>query len=336
MTHTQSIRMVGKTAVIAALMGGSSLAFAQEAAPVVITPPAPAQITAMPTAAPVVVPPPAVSTLPRTNDVVNAAAAQEAAAETSERRNVATTPKAALTTRPVKPLASVTNSAPTSAIAPDPVEPAEPIAPAVDSIMPPPDAIEEAAPVAANSKTANSQDNGLSGEDLTIVGGIAAALAALGLGTAFASRRRRKVEADERQPSFDSHRDFVAPAPIKQDPAFQQFGARPAPIAPAMAPAMAAHASERTMQPKPVISRPDVPVTDPLFSRKVVQTPITDPLFAPRNDVEIPITDPMFAHMSEYRGNSGSSKSAWAYGHQNRPNAGQMSEQTSGEMEPAE
>ena len=51
-----------------------------------------------------------------------------------------------------------------------------------------------------------------------------------------------------------------------------------------------------------VNTRPDVPVTDPLFSRKVIPGPITDPMFAPRNDVQTPITDPLFAKHHDFVG----------------------------------
>ncbi len=233
--------------------------------------------------------------------------------------------------RPVTRPAPAAIAAPTSAIAPDSADAAEPIAPAIDSIVPAPPTVEEATPVAVAADIANAQRDTISGEDLTLFGGLAAALAAIGLGAAFASRRKRKVVAD--QPQMDAHRDFVAPAPIKHDPVFKQFAANTAPVAPAMA----APIVQRSVKPKPVVTRPDIPVTDPLFSRTVVQTPITDPLFAPRNDVEIPITDPMFAHLSEYNGNSASSKSVWAYDNrQNRTMTGQVNERASDEMEPAE
>jgi DNA polymerase III subunit gamma/tau len=333
MTNAQSIRIAGKYAIIAALMGSSSLAFAQDAAPVTVAPPTPSPVAAVPSPAPVIVPPPAVSTLPSANDVVNAAAAQEAAAETSERRSVAATPRAAPTVRPVTRLAPaaptpVVNVEPNSAVTPTPVEAAQPIAPAIGPTLPTPVAVDEVTPAA---DTANAQSDTISAEDVTLIGGIAAALAAIGLGAAFASRRKRKVIAD--QPQMDAHRDFVAPAPIKQDPAFQQFAAKTA----ALAPTTVAPIGQRTVQPKPVVTRPDIPVTDPLFSRTVVQTPITDPLFAPRNDVAIPVTDPMFAHLSEYSGNSANSKSAWAYDNrQNRKMTGQVNERAPDEMEPAE
>lgn len=337
MIKAQSIRVAGKNAIIAVLMGGSSLAYAEDAAPVIAPPPTTSPVAAEPSPAPAVTPPPVVSTLPSANDVVNAAAAQDAAAEASERRSTASTSRAALTerrvTRPAPAVPTpVVNAAPASAVTPTPVEAAEPLAPAIDPNVTAPVAVDlavdEGAPAA---DTANAQNDTISGDDVTLIGGIAAALAAIGLGAAFAARRKRKVVAD--QPQMDAHRDFVAPAPIKQDPAFQQFAAKTAPVAPAIA----APIGQRTVQPKPVVTRPDVPVTDPLFSTKLVQTPITDPLFAPRNDIEIPITDPMFAHLSGYDGNSANSKSAWAYDNrQNRTTTGQANERALDEMEPAE
>ena len=50
------------------------------------------------------------------------------------------------------------------------------------------------------------------------------------------------------------------------------------------------------------MTRPDVPITDPLFSTPVMAGPITDPLFAPRNDVQPPITDPLFAKHDRFVG----------------------------------
>lgn len=297
MTNAQSIRIAGKTALIAALMGGSSLAFAQDVAPVVAAPSTPEPVATVPAPAPVVVPPPVVSTLPRESDTVNAAAAQEAAAEAGERRGAAVTKRSTTAARTAVRPEPAPVRAPTSAVAPDPVESVEPVVPTTDSIAPAPSIVEEA-PVATQAEGVNAQGESVSGEDLTLVGGIAAALAAIGIGAAFASRRKRKVVAYERQPKMDVHRDFVAPPPINQDPAFQQFAAQPA----SAPPTIAAPASERIIQPKPVITRPDIPVTDPLFSRTVVQTPITDPLFAPRNDVEIPITDPLFAKHGRFAG----------------------------------
>ena len=80
MTRAHKLSIAGKTAIIAALMGGSSLSFAQDAAPTVAAPAPPAPV-ADPVVEPAFTPPAAVRTLPTANDVVNPAAAQEAAAE---------------------------------------------------------------------------------------------------------------------------------------------------------------------------------------------------------------------------------------------------------------
>jgi hypothetical protein len=288
MTRAQKLNIAGKTAIIAALMGGSSLSFAQDAAPTVATPGQPAPVEA-PVAAPVVVPPPAVSTLPSPNDTINPAAAQEAAAETPRQRPATATPKPVATPRAVARIPT----APTAAIAPDAIsETSEGIVPPpVDAVEPAGSAIEDTAPTAPVDEPA-SLEVGISNEDMTLVGGIAAALAAIGLGAAFASRRRRRVVANDRVAAVRTAPEHAAPRPIKENPVFQQFAPAPAPAA----------VAERPVQRAPIMTRPDVPITDPLFSTPVMAGPITDPLFAPRNDVEPPITDPLFAKHERFSG----------------------------------
>ncbi len=293
MNNAKSIRIAGKTAILAALMGGSSLAFAQEAAPSIPTPAAPVAVTPAPE--PAFIPPPAVSTLPTENDVVNPVAAQEAVAEAAKKREAraAATPSARLRATaqaevPVKP------ATPVAAAAPDTIsEPSTDIAPpAVAAIQPADTIVEDVAAIAPADETAGMVDARTSNEDLTLVGGIAAALAAIGLGAAFASRRRRRVVADDRVAVMNSAPEYVAPRPIKNNPVFQQFAPAPAhtPVA------------ERVIHRKPVMTRPDMPVTDPLFRTPVMAGPITDPLFSPRNEVQQPITDPLFAKHSSFAG----------------------------------
>lgn len=287
MTRAHKLNIAGKTAMIAALMGGSSLSFAQDAAPTVVAPPQPAPIEA-PAVAPVVAPPPAVSTLPRPNDIVNPAAALEAAAEAPRQRQAATVvPAAAAKQRAAVPV----RAAPIAAVAPEAaVEPSTDIsAPAVDATEPAIATIEDTAPVAPVEPTV-SENDGISTEDMTLFGGLAAALAAIGLGAAFASRRRRRVVADNRVAAVHATPEYAAPRPIKDDPVFQQFSPAPAPVV------------ERPIQRAPIMTRPDVPVTDPLFSAPVVAAPITDPLFAPRNDIVPPIVDPLFAKNDRFVG----------------------------------
>ncbi len=289
MTRANKLNIVGKTAIIAALMGGSSLSFAQDAAPTVAAPMQPAAVEA-PAATPVVTPPPAVSTLPSPNDTINPVAAQEAAAEAAPKRQVAATPKAVAKQRTAAP---AQEAAPIAAVAPEATrEPSTDIVPPTfDAIEPAAATIEDSAPISPIDDT-TAQDNGVSTEDLTLVGGIAAALAAIGLGAAFASRRRRRVVADDRVAVVHAAPEYAAPRPIKDDPVFQQFVPAPTP----------APVAERSIQRAPIMTRPDVPVTDPLFSTPVSAGPITDPMFAPRNEVEIPITDPLFAKHDRFAG----------------------------------
>lgn len=287
MTRAHQLNIAGKTAIIAALMGGSSLSFAQDAAPTVAAPAQPTPFEAP--AAPAVAPPPAVSTLPSPNDTINPAAAQEAAAEARRLRQVTATPQAVSKPRVAAPV-----SAPrTVAVAPDTaVEPSNDIAPpAVDAIEPAGAPIEDTTPVASVDET-TAQDDGISTEDMTLVGGLAAALAAIGLGAAFASRRRRRVMADDNVAVVHTAPEYPAPRPIKEDPVFQQFAPAPA----------AATVAERPLQRAPIMTRSNGPIADPLFSTPVVAGPITDPLFAPRNDVQPPITDPLFAKHDRFVG----------------------------------
>lgn len=288
MIRAHKLNIVGKAAIVAALLGGSSLSFAQEVAPTMSAPAQPVPIEA-PTATPTVVPPPAVSTLPGPNDTVNPVAAQEAEAEASAKRQATVAPKAEA--KQAAPVAA--SVAPTAAIAPDPVEiPSVNVAPpATDVIDPVSATINEAAPVTIVDDVA-AQDAGMSNEDLTLVGGLAAALAAIGLGAAFASRRRRRTVTDDQVATTHVPAGFTAPRPISEDPAFRQFAAAPVP----------ALAAERPVRRAPVMTRPDVPITDPLFNIPVMAGPITDPLFAPRNDVQPPITDPLFAKHDRFVG----------------------------------
>lgn len=286
MTRAHKLNIVGKTAIVAALLGGSSLSLAQDAAPTMSAPAQPVPIEA-PTATPAVVPPPAVSTLPGPNDTVNPVAAQEAEAEAAAKRQATVAPKAEA--KRAAPVAA--SVAPTAAIAPDPVNiPLVNVAPsATDVIDPPSVTINEAAPVTTVDDVA-AQDAGMSDEDLTLVGGLAAALAAIGLGAAFASRRRRRTVANDDAATPLVQAGFAAPRPIKEDPLFRQFAVAPAP------------AAERPVRRASVMTRPDVPITDPLFSTPIMAGPITDPLFAPRNDVQPPITDPLFAKHDRFVG----------------------------------
>lgn len=287
MTRVNMLNIAGKAAIIAALMGGSSLSYAQDAIPTVAVPDQSTQVEA-PTAAPTVVPPPAVRTLPTVNDTINPAAAQEAAAEAASKRESAAARNPA-TRR------SATVAAPIAPNAPATVEPVDApvvnIAPSADAIEPASVSIADTAPIPPIDEPV-AAETALSNEDVTLVGGLAAALAALGLGAAFASRRRRRIVADDRVAVNSQAPEYAAPPPIKDDPVFQQF-------APAVNPAPVA---QRPITRAPIMTRPDVPITDPLFSTPVMAGPITDPLFAPRNDVQPPITDPLFAKHDRFVG----------------------------------
>jgi DNA polymerase III subunit gamma/tau len=291
MTRAHKLKIAGRTAIIAALMGGSSLSFAQDAAPTVAAPAQPAPVAA-PASTSVVAPPPAVSTLPSPNDTINPAAAQEAAAEAPRRREAAATPKAVSQPRVTPPV----SAAPTIAVPETTFETSTDTAPpAVDGIEPAGTTIDETAPVAPVDQGIALYD-GFSSEDMILVGGLAAALSALGLGAAFASRRRRRLADDDRPAIAHAGPRNAAPPPIKEDPVFQQFAPAPTPAA----------TVGETVKRAPVTTRPDVPVTDPLFGTPAMAGPITDPLFAPRNDVQPPIIDPLFAKHDRFAGRTSS------------------------------
>jgi LPXTG-motif cell wall-anchored protein len=284
MTQSHKLALAGKTAVVAALMSGSSLVWAQDAA--APASPAPAAETTF-------TPPPVLRTLPTENDVINPAAAEQAAVETVSRqperaatapaartRDVAPArPAAATPTRPAAQDTSVTEGAAPSAplVVPPQVDSIEPAASTVQTVEPVP-----------SDEVAVADQNVNTGEDMTLIGGIAAALAALGIGAAFFARRRRDPADVDHTTPVNAAPAFVAPPPIREASIFQQFDRMPA---------------QQTIAPrKPLDARSDIPVTDPLFSTPVVAGPITDPLFAPRNAVEPPITDPLFAKHGRFTG----------------------------------
>lgn len=287
MTRANALNIVGKAAIIAALMGGSSLSYAQEITTTVAVPDQPAPAEA-PVAVPTMAPPPAVRTLPTANDTINPVAAQEAAAEAASKREAAAAQNPA-TRRSATVAAPVAPKAPATAETID--DPVVNIAPSADAIEPASVSIADTASIPQIDEPV-AAETALSNEDLTLFGGLAAALAALGLGAAFASRRRRRVAADDRLAITSSAPEYAAPPPIKDDPVFQQFApvVNPAPVA------------QRPIARSPIMTRPDVPITDPLFSTPVMAGPITDPLFAPRNDVQPPITDPLFARHDRFVG----------------------------------
>lgn len=285
MTQSHKLALAGKTAVVAALMSGSSLVWAQDAA-------APASPAPAPVAEAVFAPPPVLRTLPTQNDVINPAAAEQAAEEKTTKQPVKAATAPTTRTRDAAP-ARPTPATPTRTMAPDTsvadnAASSAPLAvpPQVDSIEPAASTVQAVEPVPSGELGAIAQSDA-TGEDMTLIGGIAAALAALGIGAAFFARRRKSADADRATP-VDAAPAFVAPPPIREASVFQQFDRMPA---------------QQTIAPRqPLDSRSDIPVTDPLFSTPVAAGPITDPLFAPRNAVEPPITDPLFAKHGRFTG----------------------------------
>ena len=294
MTNANSIRIAGKSAIIAALMGGASVVFAQDAVPA-------APVTAAPSAEQTFTPPPAVSTLPTPNDVVNPIAAQDVVTEAAEKRE----PRPAAAAPVARPRVAVQPAKPTIANAVDSASPIDvsPLTtgtsinltpPAVDAAQPANTVIDDGA-VIGPAKSAAATGTDAVNENLPIYGGFAAAMAAIAAAAALVSRRRRRVSAGQSTEVAPRH---VAPRPIKDDPVFQQFAAPSAP--------------EPVIQRAPTITRADMPVTDPLFSAQAIAGPISDPLFGAKAEVP-PITDPMFAHLAEYEGNGVNQKPTSAF-----------------------
>ncbi len=289
MTNALNVKSVTKTALFVALMSGSSYVAAQDA----LVPATPVPVAEVQPVAPApVTPPPIVRTLTTSNDVVNLAASQQVADEQQAKAaSPAKAPKKAPAVVQPARMTDANAAAPTTdpvvKNAPDPVA-AAPTFNEPSSNIPPSGTVIDGFP---NVDSGNALPGGSAladadGDDLPLFAGIAAALAALGLGGLVAARRRRVPAA--------------GPVAINEP-----YGARePAPAAPAaVQPAFAPQYSAEPPRERQQVDRcPDVPVTDPLFSRKVVLGPIIDPMFAPRNDVQTPITDPLFAKHHEFAG----------------------------------
>lgn len=306
MTNALGVKSVTKTAMFVALMSGSSYVAAQDIAPPAIPEP---EAAVQPAAPAPITPPPIVRTLPNSNDVVNPAAAQQVAEE--QQAKAATAPAAAQrataraqTSRATASEAAVPAPASVEAAAAEPV--AAPSTFNEPSNVPPSGTVTDGVG-AADSIDIVPEANAVDGstDDLPLFAGIAALLAALGLG-GLAVARRRTAPVTRHPVVEDRH---VAPAAIVPATSAAIEPAAPAHAEPAYAtpayaePALRSqHSAEPARERPHVNTRPDVPVTDPLFSRKVVPGPITDPMFAPRNDVQTPITDPLFAKRPDFAG----------------------------------
>lgn len=294
MTHVLSVKSFTKTTLVAALLSGSSLAAAQEVPVVTSAPePAPAAEVQQPAPSVTVTPPPVVRTLPTENDVVNPAAQKDAIEESQAKA----APAPVARSRAQAPARPQTQPQPAAVRRETPTAGESTTAtstfnePALSSALPPSSDADETAAAASASQVQDPSSSAVSGEnDLPLFAGIAAALAALGLGGLFIARRRR-VPADASHRFEHKH---VAQSPVVPDKTVA-----PAPVRPSVVPQSP---SDRPKVRESVNSRPDIPVTDPLFNRPVAAGPITDPMFAPRNDVQTPITDPLFAKHDGFAG----------------------------------
>ncbi|WP_411290351.1 hypothetical protein [Sphingorhabdus sp.] len=294
MTKALHVKSCTHIAFVAALMAGSSMAVAQNAEVVAVPVPV-VQSTAQPAAETPVNPPPIVRTLPAQNDVVNPAALEEAKAEEQAKSVRTPTPR----NKTVVQTTSRVSPVPRAAVAPfEPAAPAQTInEPAISPMDAEPVGTTAVSTVDDNiSQVPTAETPQVGGDnELPLFAGIAALLAALGLGGVFVARRRGSHTAAPRQRDASSSQQVknspVSPAAIVAAPQ--------APVAQPVAPQFVA---ARPMEPKIVDARSDIPMTDPLFSKAAVAAPITDPLFAPRKDVHTPITDPLFANKDGFSG----------------------------------
>ena len=278
------VKSAGKAALLATLMSGSAV-FGQDV-PVVsapagveaVQPVSAPPLQAAPT--PSIAPLPIVRTVPTENDVVNPVAAQQAADEQKqvqvERRPTRVLAPMATQERVAAPSIAAAPSSQPSNILPTLNEPAPAVA--TDTSETPPMIIAEPAVTAQPVGTA--ADGNIQAEDLTLFAGIAAALAALGLGGFLVSRRHRDAVPER---ALTTH--VEPPVQTRSSPPITK----------------GAVVTSAVWQP-PGKTRASIQVTDPIFSTTVRPQPITDPLFAPRNDVEIPITHPLLANNARFSG----------------------------------
>ena len=274
-----------RIAFCAALLCGTSAAFAQDASvvPIVETAPSPvsAPIAAQPApeVASVVAPPPAVATIPEEQLVKPAAAKRPATRPVITRatpvRSEAAPAAVGLTTSPVGPTII-------------PAAPAEQGVPTVATTENTP----RAAPTSQNTEIAPDDAND---DNLIVVGGIVAALGLAGTGIALARRRRRPTEPN----TATERTETVAPAAPVAPPLVPRVSA-----AEQVRPAVVEHAAPRFVSTATDSNLP--PVTDPLFAHRAELGPVTDPLFSHENELQ-PVTDPMFSDHEEYAGNAANS-----------------------------
>ena len=294
MTKALHVKSCTHIAFVAALMAGSSMAVAQDATVVAVPVPV-VQSTAQPAAETPVTPPPIVRTLPTQSDVVNPAALEEAKGE-EQAKSVRT---AGPRNQTVVQTTSRVSPVPRAAVAP-----VEPPAPA-QSINEPTISPMDAEPVGTTAVSTVDEEIGqlpaaeasqdVGDNQLPLFAGIAALLAALGLGGVFVARRRGSHVATPQQ------RDASSSQQVKNKP-ITPAATVAVPQAPVAQPVATQFVAARPIERKIVDARSDIPMTDPLFSKTAVAASITDPLFAPRNDVHTPITDPLFANKDGFSG----------------------------------
>lgn len=297
MTQLLSVKSFAKTTLVAALLSGSCLAAAQEVPVVTSTPePAPQAEVQQPAPSATVTPPPVALTSPTENDIVNPAAQQEADEEAQTKATPAPVARNRAQgsvrpqTQPQPQAAAVGRDSATGGGSETSTSRFN--EPALSSALPPSNGANEMGVVPPPaSQVQDPSSPAASGEnELSLFAGIAAALAALGLGGLFMARRRRV-------PAKASHR--IERTHVAQSPVAPDTTVAPAPIQPSVVPQP--H-SDRPKVRESLNTRPDIPVTDPLFNRPVAAGAITDPMFAPRNDVQTPITDPLFAKHDGFAG----------------------------------
>ena len=294
MTKALHVKSCTHIAFVAALMAGSSMAVGQDAAVVAVPVPV-VQSTSQPAPEAPVTPPPIVRTLPTQNDVVNPGALEEAKAEEQAKSVRTPTPR----NKTVVQTTSRVSPVPRAAVAP--VEPAAPAQSINEPAISPIDA-EPAGTTAVStiddtiSQVPAAEAAQVGGDnELPLFAGIAALLAALGLGGVLVARRRGSHTPTPRE------RDALSSQQVTNKP-ISPAAIVAAPQSPVAQPVAPQFVAARPIERKIVDARSDIPMTDPLFGKAAVAAPITDPLFAPRNDVLTPITDPLFANKDGFSG----------------------------------
>ncbi|MGB5075907.1 MAG: hypothetical protein WBO17_00295, partial [Sphingorhabdus sp.] len=215
MTQARQLKTVGRAAFIAIILSGSSLSFAQDGSPTILEQPVPEIERPVAVPEPVVqlaeppfVPPAVVPTLPERTVPVAKATADPKAGQGVSRATARDKPPAAPAERTAQKSTGGAVVSPSTTTMPENVN--------TDTIPGPEGAttlnrvITENRVAAPESQVSTAQANAIVPEDWTLIGGLAAALGALGLGAILARRRRRpgQLSTDARAQAPETRSQF--------------------------------------------------------------------------------------------------------------------------------